>query len=92
MSVTGIVIVPGKDNVAVVTDEVKAGDSVICSFPPDSVEITALEDIPIYHKISLKNMKKGEVVMKYGEGIGRVTRDVAAGGYIHTHNLGLMEE
>ena len=84
MIVQGIIIKQDKDNVAVVADEVKKGDHV--------VEVTALEEIPIYHKICLADLKKGDIVIKYGEGIGRVTDDVKKGRYIHIHNLGLLKE
>ena len=92
MTVTGVIIQPEKDTVAVVTKEVRPGDQVICQKGGETVEINALEHIPPYHKISLKNMKAGEIVTKYGEGIGRLTKDVSKGGYINIHNLGLMEE
>ena len=92
MTVTGLIINQEKDTAAVVAGAVKKGDVVLCRRGGKIIEIPALEDIPIYHKISLKNMKKGEAVIKYGEAIGRLLEDVGCGGYIHIHNLGRMEE
>lgn len=92
MAVKGIIIKQDKDNVAVVTAEVKTGDLVSCRLGSHVMEITALDEIPIYHKICLVDLKKGDIVVKYGEGIGRVTEDVKKGGYIHIHNLGLLRE
>ena len=92
MAAEGLIIRPQEDTVAVVTENVKKGQTVICKKGEDALEIMALEDIPIYHKISLRDMKRGEKVIKYGQPIGRLLEDVRAGGYIHTHNLGRMEE
>lgn len=92
MTVQGIIIKQDKDNVAVVADEVKKGDLISCRIGDHVAEVIALEDIPIYHKICLADLKKGDIVVKYGEGIGRVTDDVKKGGYIHIHNLGLLKE
>ena len=92
MTVQGIIIKQDKDNVAVVADKVKKGDLVSCRLGDHVVEVTALEEIPIYHKICLADLKKGDIVIKYGEGIGRVTDDVKKGRYIHIHNLGLLKE
>lgn len=45
------------------------------------------ETIPLGHKIALHAVDRGTRVRKYGAFIGRLTHDVAAGGWIHTHNL-----
>ena len=90
--IKGIIIRPDKDNVAVVSADVKRGDQVSCATPDGAVDVTALDDVPIYHKICLCDLKKGDTVVKYGEGIGRVTEDVKKGAYIHTHNVGLLKE
>lgn len=92
MTVEGIVIKQGKDNVAVVSGDVKKGDCVCYRDGTHKVKMTALENIPIYHKICIRDLKKGDIVVKYGEGIGRVMEDVKRGGYIHIHNLGRLEE
>lgn len=92
MIVEGLIIRQGKDTVAVVTADVKKGDTVSCKNGNDILKITVLEDIPVYHKISLKDMKKGDTVIKYGEAIGKILEDISKGSYIHIHNLGLMEE
>ena len=55
----------------------------------DSVGV-ALEvagNIPAGHKYALRDIKCGEPVYKYGEVIGRATADIAAGEWVHTHNV-----
>ena len=39
------------------------------------------------HKYALRDIKKGEAVIKYGYPIGTAAADIAAGEHVHTHNL-----
>ena len=39
------------------------------------------------HKFALRAIAQGEVVVKYGEAIGRATRAIDVGEHVHTHNL-----
>ena len=92
MAAEALVIRPGEDTVAVVTEHIRKGEQVLCRSGKKTFEITALSDIPIYHKIALKDMKMGEKVIKYGCPIGKLLENVKKGEYIHIHNLGRMEE
>ncbi len=66
------------DNVAVVTKDVKKGEVVF--------DVVANSDIPFGHKISLKDIKEGENIMKYGYPIGYAKAEVKVGDHVHTHN------
>ena len=44
-------------------------------------------DIPQGHKMALRAVKCGEDVKKYGFSIGHATADIAAGDWVHTHNM-----
>ena len=70
------------DTVATAIDDLEAGHVV--DDETHGVELT--EDVPFGHKIALIPMAKGDVVRKYGEVIGRATRDVEPGEWVHTHN------
>ncbi|MGN0149432.1 MAG: UxaA family hydrolase [Clostridia bacterium] len=39
------------------------------------------------HKVALRDIKKGENVIKYGYPIGHALEDIKAGEHIHTHNI-----
>lgn len=65
------------DNVAVALADLKAGTLV--------EGITLKTDIPQGHKITLKPLKEGDDVIKYGYPIGHVTHSVEAGEWID-HN------
>ena len=49
--------------------------------------LTAGADVPIGHKIALKDLKNGDTAVKYGEDIGKIIADIPKGGHVHTHNL-----
>ncbi len=55
----------------------------------DSVEVILRggADIPMGHKRALRDIKKGEYVIKYGEIIGVATKDIKKGEHVHSHNL-----
>ena len=51
------------------------------------VSLEGKEGIPAGHKFALKDILKGEYVIKYGEIIGRATEDIKQGDWVHTHNV-----
>lgn len=78
------------DNVGVIVVEgLKAGTAMfgVITENDTTTEATANSDIPIGHKVALKDLKAGETVIKYGEDIGRMVADARRGDHIHTHNL-----
>jgi (2R)-sulfolactate sulfo-lyase subunit alpha len=50
-------------------------------------ELRARQDIPIGHKVALKDMAVGETVVKYGIDMGRVVAPIKAGEHAHVHNI-----
>lgn len=78
-----------QDDVAVVIHNVAAGDKVVV-VTQDGQEravVTAIEEIPLGHKIALRDKVADESLIKYGRSIGRVTQAIAAGAHVHTQNL-----
>lgn len=58
--------------------------------PADNVAVILTDNNPVAprgHKIALRNIAKGEPVVKYGFPIGRATQDIAEGEWVHSHNL-----
>ncbi len=39
------------------------------------------------HKFALRDIKRGEQIIKYGYPIGRASEDIKSGEWVHTHNL-----
>lgn len=79
----------GRDNVGVVVRDVKSGENLAGETIDKSngLQLTALQDIPLGHKIALKDFKVGDTVIKYGEDIGKVVAAIHAGEHVHVHNL-----
>ena len=80
-------IIHKEDNVAIVAENVKAGQEVGYVLDGETVVLTAKDDIPIYHKIASREIAKGQQVLKYGEEIGIASQDVPKGSHVHTHNV-----
>ena len=55
----------------------------------DNVGVTPvpLGDVPAGHKIALCEIPQGGAVIKYGQVIGRATKPIRAGEWVHSHNL-----
>jgi (2R)-sulfolactate sulfo-lyase subunit alpha len=80
---------PG-DNVAVVVVEgVKAGAELTGWVMDDdrTVSLTARQDIPIGHKIALKDLAVGDAAIKYGIDMGKIVAPIQAGQHAHVHNI-----
>jgi (2R)-sulfolactate sulfo-lyase subunit alpha len=77
------------DTVGVATEDIKA-DQVAKGLFMDTqepIEMKALKDIPLGHKIALNDFKAGDTVIKYGHDIGEVVAGIKAGDHVHIHNL-----
>ena len=78
------------DSVAVVVVEgVKAGATLTGLILDEdrTIALPALQDIPIGHKVALKDMAIGDTVIKYGVDIGKVVAPITAGEHLHVHNV-----
>lgn len=78
------------DTVAVVVVEgVKAGDRLAgwIMDSNESMTVTARQDIPIGHKVALRDLSVGETVIKYGIDMGKVVAPIKQGEHAHVHNI-----
>ncbi|MEG1858457.1 MAG: UxaA family hydrolase [Pseudoflavonifractor sp.] len=80
-------IIDTRDNVAVAIEPIKQGDRVYYLAGERTAELTAAEDITIYHKLAVCKIAKGSAVCKYGEHIGIAACDIEAGAHVHEHNV-----
>ena len=84
---TNALIADPADSVVTLTAEAAAGEAVLYYLSGGIVSVTAGADIPQYHKLAVKAVKKGQPVLKYGEVIGIARVDIEPGEHVHTHNL-----
>jgi len=83
------IMMDAKDNVATAISAIAAGEEVkILSTKQEVVQrVTAKEALPLGHKIALTDIKKGAEIKKYGAVIGRASKEIAPGEYVHIHNV-----
>ena len=81
--------VTDKDNVATIfANGVKDGMEVdVRDKKGGSETVKVIGDVPYGHKLAVRDIKKGELIIKYGGEIGAATKDIAKGAYVHIHNL-----
>ena len=48
-------------------------------------ETEVCENIPVGHKLALRDIAEGEMIIKYGVVIGCATQSVDKGGWVHLH-------
>ncbi len=78
-----------KDNVGVVVVEgLKAGTDMlgVVTESDSTLKLKARHDIPIGHKVALRDLKAGDTVVKYGEDIGKMVGAAKTGDHVHVHN------
>lgn len=73
------------DSVAVALRPLKKGECVHVSGA--DFDILIQEEIPLGHKIALRDIAADESVIKYGFPIGKALSDIKKGYHVHTNNL-----
>ncbi|MDR2447283.1 MAG: altronate dehydratase family protein [Treponema sp.] len=75
------------DTVAVALEPLEKGETAAIEDAFGGAPVVCADDIPSGHKIALKDIEKGEKVVKYGHPIGKASQAIPAGAHVHTHNL-----
>jgi (2R)-sulfolactate sulfo-lyase subunit alpha len=79
-----------RDTVAVVVVEGVSAGAQLTGWVMNEdrmVSLVARQDIPIGHKIALKDMAVGDGAIKYGIDMGKVVAPISAGEHAHVHNI-----
>ena len=83
MSLASYLKINPADSVVVCLQAKKKGEII----EVDGQQITVCQDIPAGHKVLIKNVKKGENIIKYGYPIGHASKDLKAGDWVNENNL-----
>jgi len=75
------------DNVAIARVPLAAGAELRI----DDQRLVTLDAIPAGHKVALRTIQPGEMLLRYGQAIGRASRLIEPGRHVHTHNLSFEE-
>jgi altronate hydrolase len=76
-----------RDNIAIARVPLDAGAELVV----DGLRFVTADPIPKGHKVSLREIRAGETVERYGQAIGRARMNIAPGKHVHTHNLAFEE-
>ena len=79
----GVMKLAPQDNVAVALRPLRAGEAVTL----DGAVMAVDRDVAVGHKIAACAIAPGATITKYNCPIGIATQPIAAGQYVHTHNV-----
>jgi len=85
----GILLHEADDDVGVAAMDLKAGEviqAVTLEGEPVS-EVALVTDVPLSHKVAMRDMEAQKHVIEYGTPIGYASQAISTGAHVHTHNL-----
>jgi altronate dehydratase small subunit len=78
-----VIVMAADDSVATALEALSEGQE----FDVDGRTVALTEDIAFGHKFALRPLEADDPIHKYGEVIGRATQPIAAGEWVHVHNV-----
>ena len=90
MSGTDFLVHAASDTVGVVVTEDAVSGKDLTGWIMETngtVTIRAMQDIPLGHKLALRDVEKGETILKYGHDIGKAVAEIPRGHHAHVHNV-----
>jgi len=85
----GILMHEAADDVGVAVMDLKAGDEIGAATlegqPVGTVKL--VQDVPLGHKVAMRDLALDKHVLEYGRAIGRATQAIACGAHVHVDNL-----
>ena len=80
-------LISEKDSVGVTIEELKVGNVASYKVNDEVKKVSIIQDIPIYHKFAIVNVKAVDLVYKDVQVSGKATEDIKVGQHVHTHNI-----
>jgi len=81
--VNAVIVISAADNVATALEPLETGRTITVRHET----VLVAEPIARGHKISLRAIRAGDAVIKYGSPIGTASCEIACGAHVHTHNV-----
>ena len=85
----GILLHEASDDVGVAAMDIKSGEEVQ-AVTLDGVPVApvkTVEDVPLGHKVAMRDMPQDHHVQEYGRTIGYASDDIKFGAHVHVHNI-----
>ncbi len=85
----GILLHEPNDDVGVAVMDLMAGDEIeAVTLEGNSVcSIILAEDVPLGHKVAMRDLSKDKHIIEYGEEIGYAYMPIKIGAHVHVHNI-----
>ena len=85
----GILLHEADDDVGVTAMDLIAGEVVqaVTLEGEPVTEITLVDDVPLSHKVAMRDMDQEKHVIEYGRPIGYASKAIPKGAHVHTFNL-----
>lgn len=79
---------PGDDVGVAVTDLKKGSSASALTLEGKAAgSVKLVSNVPLGHKVALRDLAKDKSVIKYGRPIGKAVQAIAKGAHVHIHNL-----
>jgi (2R)-sulfolactate sulfo-lyase subunit alpha len=80
------------DDVGVAVTDLKKGSNAgtLTLEGKSGRSVKLLNNVPLGHKVAMRDIAKDKTVIKYGREIGKAVQAIAKGSHVHTHNLKTM--
>ena len=85
----GILLHEAGDDVGVAAMDLSAGEE-IQAVTLDGQPVTPIsmaQDVPLGHKVAMRDMAEGKHIIEYGREIGYASQEIAKGAHVHVHNI-----
>lgn len=82
-----IITLKSNDNVGNAIEDIEKEDIIIYESMNGKQDIKTKDRIPFGFKVALKDIVQGESILKYGEVIGKASRNIMAGELVHINNM-----
>ena len=85
----GILLHEPEDDVGVAVRDLTKGSKVgaLTLEGKAAGTITLREDVPLGHKVALRDLPKDKPVIKYGRPVGKAVAPISRGAQVHVHNV-----
>jgi (2R)-sulfolactate sulfo-lyase subunit alpha len=85
----GILLHELADDVGVAVEDLKKGSKigVVTLEGKAAGTIKLLNDVPLGHKVAMRDLKLDKPVIKYGRPVGKAVEAISKGAHVHIHNV-----
>jgi len=85
----GILLHEPTDDVGVAAMDLMAGEEIeavtLEGVPVATIKL--IEDVPLGHKVAMRDMPENHHVQEYGRAIGYASQPIQCGEHVHVHNI-----